>query len=175
LSSLLSAFFFAAGFASPLSSLSLSLSDAESSSSSAAASAQQVQAMTTNQLTMSGRTFSLEELIKAWLSWLPLVEDLDEAHFSHNLLVRLVLSNHAVVMGNGNENVPRILKIFARVMDDDDLVSDDNSEQMKNIWRSIQNTLPSGVFDTLWAMFGDQEKEWLTGSLIESVQTRLNL
>lgn len=46
-------------------------------------------------------------------SWLPVVEDHDEAPHVYGYLCDLIQSNHAAVVGINNANLPRILQIIA--------------------------------------------------------------
>lgn len=46
-------------------------------------------------------------------SWLPVVEDLDEAPHVYGYLCDLIQSNHIAVLGSNNANLPRILQIIA--------------------------------------------------------------
>lgn len=46
-------------------------------------------------------------------SWLPVVEDDDEAIHVYGYLCDLIQANHPVVLGENNSNLPRIVSIFA--------------------------------------------------------------
>lgn len=46
-------------------------------------------------------------------SWLPVVEDNDESPHVYGYLCDLIESNHVVVLGVNNANLPRILQIIA--------------------------------------------------------------
>ena len=52
-------------------------------------------------------------MIIQWLSWLPVVEDKDEAPHVYGFLCDLLDRNHPHVLGENNQNLPSILRIFA--------------------------------------------------------------
>lgn len=55
-----------------------------------------------------------DEIISAWLSWLPVVEDEDEAPHIYGYMCDLIQANHPVVLGANNSNLPRIVCIIAQ-------------------------------------------------------------
>ncbi|EAT37896.1 AAEL010159-PA [Aedes aegypti] len=54
-----------------------------------------------------------DEIIALWFSWLPVVEDDDEAIHVYGYLCDLIQANHPAVLGENNSNLPRIVSIFA--------------------------------------------------------------
>lgn len=47
------------------------------------------------------------------LSWLPVWEDTDEAPHVYGYLCQLIESNHPVVLGPNNANIPKLIAIMA--------------------------------------------------------------
>ncbi|KAJ6632921.1 Importin-5 [Pseudolycoriella hygida] len=62
---------------------------------------------------------NVDELIMLWFSWLPVVEDHDESPHVYGYLCDLIQSNHIVVLGASNSNLPRILQIIAEAFNTD--------------------------------------------------------
>lgn len=60
---------------------------------------------------------NLNEVIQVWLNNLPLKFDKPEAKIQHELLTDILLSNGQLVLGNNGSNIPKIVKIFAEVLD----------------------------------------------------------
>lgn len=47
------------------------------------------------------------------VSWLPVVEDKDEAPHVYGYLCDLIEANHVIVLGPNNANLPRLISFFA--------------------------------------------------------------
>lgn len=56
---------------------------------------------------------NLDEVIRVWFGWLPVVEDQDEAPHVYGYFCDLINANHPVVLGANNANLPRIVAIIA--------------------------------------------------------------
>nr|CAH7769767.1 unnamed protein product [Callosobruchus chinensis] len=56
---------------------------------------------------------NVDELIPLWFSWLPVVEDADEAPHVYGYLCDLIEQNNQHIIGPNNENIPRIITIIA--------------------------------------------------------------
>lgn len=54
-----------------------------------------------------------DEIINLWFSWLPVIEDEDEAPHVYGYLCDLIQANHPVILGPNNVNLPRIFTIIA--------------------------------------------------------------
>lgn len=65
-------------------------------------------------------------LFKHRLSWLPVVQDEDEAPYVYGYLCDLIEANHVAVLGPNNANLPRLISFFAEALHKD-AVSTDNS------------------------------------------------
>ena len=63
-------------------------------------------------------SINLQETIQIWLNQLPLKHDKLEARIQHELLIDIILeSNATLVFGEKGENLPKVVKIFAEVVD----------------------------------------------------------
>jgi len=80
----------------------------------------------------------LGELIKGWLSWLPLEDDIGEAKLVHKQLCDLIESNHPHIFGNNFENLPVIFNIFSDIISTQ-LVKKSTNAQIVDIIKKIQN------------------------------------
>ena len=54
-----------------------------------------------------------DSILPLFLSWLPIVEDREEAAFVYTYLCELIESNNEYILGANNSNLPRIMAIFA--------------------------------------------------------------
>ncbi|KAI6650329.1 Importin-5-like [Oopsacas minuta] len=54
-----------------------------------------------------------ETILPHFLSWLPIVEDREEAVFVYSYLCELIEGNNEHILGQNNSNLPRIVAIFA--------------------------------------------------------------
>ncbi|XP_055921523.1 importin-5 [Eupeodes corollae] len=57
---------------------------------------------------------NIDEIINAWYSWLPVIEDEDEAPHIYGYLCDLIQANHPIILGANNSNLPRIVSIIAQ-------------------------------------------------------------
>ena len=73
------------------------------------------------------------------LSWLPVVEDVDESPYVYGYLCDLIEGNHPIILGQNNANIPRIIAIFAEAFAVEALPStNDVHKRMVNITRQVQ-------------------------------------
>ena len=56
---------------------------------------------------------SYESILPLFLSWLPIVEDREEAVIVYSYLCELIEGNNEYILGLNNSNLPRIVAIFA--------------------------------------------------------------
>lgn len=73
------------------------------------------------------------------VSWLPVVEDGDEAPHVYGYLCDLIEANHVIVLGPNNANLPRLISFFAEAFCKN-VVSTDNPVmgRILSIVRQIQ-------------------------------------
>lgn len=60
--------------------------------------------------------FCLKRFYLYRLTWLPVVEDEDEAPHVYGYLCDLIEANHAVVLGTNNAHLPRLISFFAEAL-----------------------------------------------------------
>jgi hypothetical protein len=80
-----------------------------------------------------------DTLLPMWLSWLPVVEDKEEASYVYSYLCDLIESNNLYILGSSNENVPKILRIIGEVVSED-VLSNNNQvlQRLLAIVRHVQ-------------------------------------
>lgn len=73
-------------------------------------------------------------------SWLPVIEDDDEAVHVYGYLCDLIQANHPLIIGVNNSNLPRIVSIIAEAFHNN-AVPDDNPEALRmiNIVKQIES------------------------------------
>eukprot|EP01127_Copromyxa_protea_P013419 TRINITY_DN361_c0_g2_i1.p1 TRINITY_DN361_c0_g2~~TRINITY_DN361_c0_g2_i1.p1 ORF type:complete len:890 (-),score=269.34 TRINITY_DN361_c0_g2_i1:66-2735(-) len=80
------------------------------------------------------------ELIKLWLSWLPIEIDDIEAKAVHKHLCSLIVGGHPHIFGTDFGNLPRILDIFAHCLKEDvDIVED--KKELCNLFKQMQQQM----------------------------------
>ncbi|XP_060518606.1 importin-5 [Cylas formicarius] len=82
---------------------------------------------------------NLNEIIPLWFSWLPVIEDSDEATHVYSYMCDLIEQNHQAVVGVNNENIPKIIHIIAEAFYKEAI--EPNSQEgfrMLNIVRQVQ-------------------------------------
>lgn len=86
---------------------------------------------------------NVDEIINVWFSWLPVVEDADEAPHIYGYLCELVQANHPVILGANNSNLPRIVSIIAHAFSCDVVVpTSEVGERMLRIAYNLLETNP---------------------------------
>ncbi|XP_046853290.1 importin-5-like [Xenia sp. Carnegie-2017] len=82
---------------------------------------------------------AVDEIIPIWLSWLPIVEDKEEAPHVYGYLCDLIQSNHPIVLGENYSNFVCVLRIFAAAFESDVLANDvEIKYRMKLILKQAQ-------------------------------------
>ncbi|GFR15020.1 importin-5 [Trichonephila clavata] len=56
---------------------------------------------------------NMEQLLPAWITWLPVWEDEEEVNCIYNFLCTMLETNNPLLLGKDNCNLPRILQIIA--------------------------------------------------------------
>ncbi|KAF7281384.1 karyopherin beta 3 [Rhynchophorus ferrugineus] len=83
---------------------------------------------------------NLNELIPVWFSWLPVVEDADEAVHVYGYMCDLIEQNHQGVIGPNNSFIPRIIHIIAEAFHRDAIeAKSPEGSRMLNIVRQVQS------------------------------------
>ncbi|XP_015439811.1 PREDICTED: importin-5 [Dufourea novaeangliae] len=91
-------------------------------------------------LKYNNKAINVDEILPHWLSWLPVVEDEDEAPYVYGYLCDLIEMNHVAVLGPNNSNLPRLISFFAEALHRDAVPSDNPvMGRILSIVRQIQN------------------------------------
>jgi len=56
-------------------------------------------------------------VLNLWLTQLPLKYDKNEGYIQHQMLVELVTINPATMLGPNGENLPRVIELYAMILD----------------------------------------------------------
>ncbi|XP_012881872.1 PREDICTED: ran-binding protein 6 isoform X2 [Dipodomys ordii] len=84
---------------------------------------------------------NVDEVLPHWLSWLPLHEDKEEAIQTLNFLCDLIESNHPLVVGPNNSNLPKIISIIAEGKINDTINYEDPcAKRLANVVRQVQTS-----------------------------------
>ncbi|XP_066591327.1 importin-5 [Prorops nasuta] len=91
-------------------------------------------------LKYNNKAINVDEILPHWLSWLPVVEDDDEAPHVYDYLCDLIESNHALALGPNNANLPRLISFFAEAFYRDAVTSDSPvMQRILSLVRQIQS------------------------------------
>nr|XP_012150540.1 PREDICTED: importin-5 isoform X2 [Megachile rotundata] len=91
-------------------------------------------------LKYNNKAINVDEILPHWLSWLPVVEDEDEAPHVYGYLCDLIEANHVTVLGPNNANLPRLISYFAEALFKDAVPIDNPvMGRILSIVRQIQN------------------------------------
>uniref|UniRef100_G3TGJ1 Importin 5 n=1 Tax=Loxodonta africana TaxID=9785 RepID=G3TGJ1_LOXAF len=84
---------------------------------------------------------NVDEVLPHWLSWLPLHEDKEEAVQTFSYLCDLIESNHPIVLGPNNTNLPKIFKIIADGEMHEAIKHEDPcAKRLANVVRQVQTS-----------------------------------
>ncbi|KAM8801973.1 ran-binding protein 6 isoform 2-T2 [Rhynchonycteris naso] len=84
---------------------------------------------------------NIDEVLPHWLSWLPLHEDKEEAIQTLSFLCDLIESNHPVVLGPNNSNLPKIISIIAEGKLNETINCEDScAKRLANVVRQIHTS-----------------------------------
>ncbi|XP_017765333.1 PREDICTED: importin-5 isoform X3 [Eufriesea mexicana] len=91
-------------------------------------------------LKYNNKAINVDEILPHWLSWLPVVEDEDEAPYVYGYLCDLIEANHVAVLGPNNANLPRLISFFAEALYKDAVPTNNPvMGRILSIVRQIQN------------------------------------
>ncbi|KAI5407276.1 hypothetical protein KIW84_053508 [Lathyrus oleraceus] len=100
--------------------------------------------------------------IPAWLSFLPLKDDLAEAKIMHEQLCLMVARLDKDLLGAGNQNLAKIITVFLEVIEKGDkLASKQTIDQMNSLLRQLAQNIPPNMFETILLSLSDQQRELL--------------
>lgn len=101
-------------------------------------------------------------------SWLPVIEDEEEAPHVYGYLCDLIQANHPIILGTNNSNLPRIVAIVAEAFYRD--VMEPNHEvgrRMLEIVKQIEQS--PDVFQACLSILNDDQKHALEEAYRELV------
>lgn len=100
--------------------------------------------------------------IPAWLSFLPLKEDLVEAKIMHEQLCSMVARLDRDLLGAGNQNLVKIIAVLLEVIEKGDkLATAQTINQMNNLLRQFGKTIPPSAFEKILMSLSAQQRELL--------------
>ncbi|KAL2540861.1 ARM repeat superfamily protein [Abeliophyllum distichum] len=98
------------------------------------------------------------QVVPAWLSCLPIKGDLIEAKVVHDQLCSMVERSDSEVLGPNNQNLPKIVSVFAEVLcAGKDLATEQTASRMINLLRQLQQTLPPSTLASTWSSLQPQQ------------------
>lgn len=112
---------------------------------------------------------NLDELIAVWFSWLPVIEDQDEAPHVYGYFCDLIQANHPVILGPNNANLPKIVQIIAEAFAT--IVITGKQEQgirMVNIVKQVEGS--ADVFAACLAVINEEQKQALEEAYREAAE-----
>ncbi|PWA67548.1 importin-5 [Artemisia annua] len=91
------------------------------------------------------------QVIPAWLNCLPIKGDVIEAKAVHE--------SDAELLGSNNQNLPKIVSIFAEILcAGKDLASDQTISRIINLLRQLQQKLPPAILASIWSALQPQQQ-----------------
>jgi len=98
-----------------------------------------------------GMGVPVEDLFSSWLAYLPLKSDEQESVVVNKQLADLVEKNHAPLLGLNNVNLPRIMSIFAEVLETV-LIDEETTLRIQKIMQSAQAAASAQLEDACRAI-----------------------
>mmetsp|Transcript_21433 Transcript_21433/g.29989 ORF Transcript_21433/g.29989 Transcript_21433/m.29989 type:complete len:1094 (-) Transcript_21433:418-3699(-) len=91
----------------------------------------------------------VSKLLPMWFSWLPVTQDNIEAKVTYAQLCSFIESSNPYIIGANFQNLPRILSIFAEILDTD-LVDEALTHRIKVIIAQIRNGVSAETLQGAW-------------------------
>ncbi|KAJ3107924.1 Importin-5 [Phlyctochytrium planicorne] len=102
-----------------------------------------------------------DELLRIWVASMPVLRDGDEVEHTTEFLLELIQSQNPVVLGEGNSNLPQVVKILAELLANGHFLPE---ELTPKIVAALHATMP-GITDQqkfeLWNSFNPEKRETL--------------
>uniref|UniRef100_A0A0C9QU83 TSA: Wollemia nobilis Ref_Wollemi_Transcript_9431_3919 transcribed RNA sequence n=1 Tax=Wollemia nobilis TaxID=56998 RepID=A0A0C9QU83_9CONI len=106
------------------------------------------------------------QVVPAWLSCLPIKNDLIEAKVLHELLCSMVERSDPQLLGPGNQYLPKIISVFAEILcAGADLASEDTISKIVRLLRQLQQTMPPPALASTWSSLQPQQQAALQSIL----------
>lgn len=102
----------------------------------------------------------------AYIQSLPIEEDETEAKVVHAQLLRFVRNSDKRILGDNNENLPKVVEVFVRALSSGDkLVELDVAKDMSVLLQQMQGMLPKELFDSFVSNLKPKQQEILKAAL----------
>ncbi|KAL2633872.1 hypothetical protein R1flu_005351 [Riccia fluitans] len=99
------------------------------------------------------------QVVPAWLSCLPLRNDLVESKIVHEQLCAMVERSDVHLLGPNNQYLPKIVAVFVEVLTAGGaLVTEGTAGRMVNLLRHLQQTLPPDALASTWSSLQPQQQ-----------------
>jgi len=95
-------------------------------------------------------SLNLTQVLPLWLSYLPVKTDKVESRVIYGLLCSFVEKASTQILGQGYQNLVKIVSVFADVLGTD-LVDDTITLRIVTILKQMQQIVPANVMQTAWA------------------------
>ncbi|KAI4307684.1 hypothetical protein L6164_030846 [Bauhinia variegata] len=103
------------------------------------------------------------KLVPAWLSHLPLKDDLIEARIMHEQLCFMVARLDKDLLGPGSQNLFKIVAVFVEVVEKGDkLATARTGKQISDLLRQIWQQFPRNTLDVIFLSLNAQQQELLS-------------
>ncbi|KAL1491195.1 hypothetical protein ABEB36_011831 [Hypothenemus hampei] len=103
---------------------------------------------------------NFNELVPLWFSWLPVVEDTDEAVHVYGYMCDLIEQNNQLVLGANNSNIPKIMHIIAEAFHREAIEPQSpEGSRMLNIVRQVQSN--ESFFQSVVATMSPEQQQAL--------------
>ncbi|XP_066371254.1 uncharacterized protein [Miscanthus floridulus] len=104
-------------------------------------------------------SIDVSQVIPAWLSCLPIKNDLIEAKLVHEQLCAMLEKSEREFLGHNNQYLPKIVSVFAEILcAGKDLATEQTASRMINLLRQLQATLPPSVLASTWSSLQPQQQ-----------------
>eukprot|EP00741_Cyanophora_paradoxa_P006672 tig00001030_g6453.t1 len=103
-------------------------------------------------------------VLTAWVNYMPLTSDHEEARLVYRQLCTLIEANHPGVLGAGNANVPRILYVFGTALGTDS-ADEELTARFKAIGTAMRQGLPADVLAAAAANLSPEQRDKLQALL----------
>uniref|UniRef100_A0A0D9VXV9 TOG domain-containing protein n=1 Tax=Leersia perrieri TaxID=77586 RepID=A0A0D9VXV9_9ORYZ len=99
------------------------------------------------------------QVVPAWLSCLPIKNDLIEAKIVHEQLCTMLEKSDRELLGHNNQYLPKIISIFAEILcAGKDLATEQTFSKVVNLLKQLQTTLPPSVLASTWSSLQPQQQ-----------------
>ncbi|GLJ16157.1 hypothetical protein SUGI_0269600 [Cryptomeria japonica] len=106
------------------------------------------------------------QVVPAWLSCLPIKNDIIEAKVLHELFCSMVERSDPQLLGPGNQHLPKIISVFAEILcSGADLASEETISRIVQLVRQLQQTMPPPALTSTWSALQPQQQAVLNSIL----------